>query len=58
MNYGWSRTKGHSWDKGRWRVVTGCYEVELLPNGKNPLVGSTDKDDHFTCVELEVFALY
>jgi len=33
----------------------GKYEVVRLPDGKNPLTGSTG--DLFTCVELEVFAL-
>ena len=49
MTYGWSVTKGHSWDYGK-------YEVVRLPDGKNPLTGSTDLM-WFTCVELEVFAL-
>ena len=47
-NYGWSRTKGHEDDYGK-------YEVAPLPDGKNPLTGSTNIG--FTCVELEVFAL-
>ena len=34
----------------------GNYEVVRLPDGKNPLTGSTDERD-FTCVELEVYAL-
>ena len=33
----------------------GKYEVVRLPEGKNPLTGSTG--GFFTCVELEVFAL-
>ena len=50
MQNGWSFTKGHEYDYGK-------YEVARLPDGKNPLVGSTDEFDRFTCVELEVFAL-
>ena len=46
---GRSVTKGHRWDHGK-------YEVVRLPDGKNPLTGSTDEYG-FTCVELEVFAL-
>ena len=45
---GYSDTKGSFYDYGQ-------YEVVRLPDGKNPLTGSTD--DRFTCVELEVFAL-
>ena len=46
--YGGSVTKGHWFDDGK-------YEVVHLPDGKNPLTGSTDNG--FTCVELEVFQL-
>ena len=49
MQDGWSYTKGHPAD-------TGKYEVVRLPDGKNTLTGSTHKE-YFTCVELEVFAL-
>ena len=49
MNCGYSVTKGHEYDNGK-------YEVVRLPDGKNPLTGSTHEYD-FTCVELEVFAL-
>ena len=52
MNYknnGVSLTKGHNWDNGK-------YEVVRLPDGKNPLTGSTHEYE-FTCTELEVFAL-
>ena len=48
MKNGFSVTKGHKYDDGK-------YEVARLPDGKNPLTGSTH--DGFTCVELEVFAL-
>ena len=48
MKNGWSVTKGHEMDNGK-------YEVARLPDGKNPLTGSTG--DYFTCTELEVFAL-
>ena len=48
-NDGMSVTKGHEWDLGK-------YEVVRLPDGKNPLTGSTD-ERLFTCKELEVFAL-
>ena len=48
MKNGTSVTKGHMWDHGK-------YEVVRLPDGKNPLTGSTG--GFFTCVELEVFAL-
>ena len=50
MKDGGSLTKGHIGDYGK-------YEVLRLPDGKNPLTGSTDERDRFTCVELEVFAL-
>ena len=46
---GWSHTKGDEYDYGK-------YEVVRLPDGKNPLTGSTH-EYKFTCVELEVFAL-
>ena len=46
---GRSVTKGHVWDYGK-------YEVVRLPDGKNPLTGSSHEYE-FTCVELEVFAL-
>ena len=46
---GYSCTKGHSHDYGK-------YEVVRLPDGKNPLTGSTHMCN-FTCVELEVFLL-
>jgi len=46
--YGESFTKGHENDNGK-------YEVLRLPDGKNPLTGSTG--DYFKCVELEVFTL-
>ena len=49
MKNGYSRTKGGRWDIGK-------YEVLRLPDGKNPLTGSTH-EYKFTCVELEVFAL-
>jgi len=49
-NSGWSLTKGHKDDYGK-------YEVLRLPDGKNPLTGSTKKYGYFTCAELEVFAL-
>ena len=49
-NNGGSRTKGHKYDYGK-------YEVARLPDGKNPLTGSTHGGDRFTCKELEVFAL-
>jgi len=49
MQHGRSVTKGHEWDYGK-------YEVLPLPDGKNPLTGSTHWYA-FTCVELEVFAL-
>ena len=48
MKDGWSVTKGHVCDEGK-------YEVVRLPDGKNPLTGTTG--DYFKCVELEVFAL-
>ena len=48
MKGGDSVTKGQGGDFGK-------YEVVRLPDGKNPLTGSTDM--YFTCVELEVFAL-
>ena len=48
MKNGLSVTKGHAWDDGK-------YEVVRLPDGKNPLTGSTG--DSFTCTEIEVFAL-
>ena len=48
MNDGCSLTKGHEMDYGK-------YEVVRLPDGKNPLTGSTG--DRFKCVEIEVFAL-
>ena len=48
MKNGESRTKG-DWDNGK-------YEVVRLPDGKNPLTGSTHEYS-FTCIELEVFAL-
>ena len=48
MQDGWCVTKGDWEDYGK-------YEVARLPDGKNPLTGSTD--NKFTCVELEVFAL-
>ena len=50
MKNGLSYTKGHSNDDGK-------YEVVRLPDGKNPLTGST-YECVFTCVEVEVFALY
>ena len=37
-NGGWSVTKGHEDDDGE-------YEVVRLPDGKNPLTGSTDVCD-------------
>ena len=46
---GFSRTKGDEWDYGK-------YEVVRLPDGKNPLTGSTH-NCAFTCVEVEVFVL-
>ena len=53
MKNGYSFTKGHenesNWDDGE-------YEVVRLPDGKNPLTGSTHESS-FTCTELEVFAL-
>ena len=49
MTYGGSYTKGHERDYGK-------YEVARLPDGKNPLTGSTH-DFKFTCTEMEVFAL-
>ena len=49
MQRGRSVTKGHKDDYGK-------YEVLRLPDGKNPLTGSTH-DYYFKCVELEVFAL-
>ena len=49
MQDGWSFTKEN------WRDY-GKYEVVRLPDGKNPLTGSTHEHE-FTCVELEVFAL-
>ena len=49
MKTGTSWTKGYYYDSGK-------YEVVRLPDGKNPLTGSTG--DLFKCVELEVFALY
>ena len=48
MKDGWSVTKGHNMDDGK-------YEVVRLPDGKNPLTGSTNNG--FTCKEIEVFAL-
>jgi len=38
-----------------YSATQGEYEVLRLPDGKNPLSGSTNDD--FKCVELEVFAL-
>ena len=49
MIVGRSFTKGHKYDDGK-------YEVVRLPDGKNPLTGSTD-ECLFTCVDLEVFSL-
>ena len=49
MKDGGSVTKGHSWDNGK-------YEVVRLPDGRNPLTGSTHEYD-FTCKEIEVFVL-
>ena len=49
MKIGWSRTKGDERDYGK-------YEVVRLPDGKNPLTGST-QEGLFTCKEIEVFAL-
>ena len=46
---GTSNTKGHYNDEGK-------YEVLRLPDGKNPLTGSTH-EWQFTCTEVEVFAL-
>ena len=48
-NGGYAVTKESVCDYGK-------YEVVRLPDGKNPLTGST-LWDRFTCVELEVFAL-
>ena len=48
MKNGGSFTKGDMRDFGK-------YEVVRLPDGKNPLTGSTNIG--FTCTELEVFAL-
>jgi len=48
MKNGRSFTKERQWDYGKYTVVR-------LPDGKNPLTGSTH--EHFTCEELEVFAL-
>ena len=49
MNNGLSYTNGSVCDHGK-------YDVVRLPDGKNPLTGSTHYG-RFTCVELEVFAL-
>ena len=49
MKNGFSHTKGHENDYGK-------YEVVRLPDGKNPLTGSTHEYE-FTCTEIEVFAL-
>ena len=48
MQRGWSFTKGDEMDNGK-------YEIVRLPDGKNPLTGSTG--DFYTCTEIEVFAL-
>ena len=48
MQDGRSFTKGHKYDCGK-------YEVVRLPDGKNPLTGSTGI--YFTCKEIEVFSL-
>ena len=50
MQRGLSVTKGDEDDNG------GKYEVVRLPDGKNPLTGSTHVYE-FTCTEIEVFAL-
>ena len=47
MKNGWSHTKESDYG--------GKYEVVRLPDGKNPLTGSTGY--LFTCKEIEVFAL-
>jgi len=49
MQRGGSVTKGDVNDLGK-------YEVPRLPDGKNPLTGSTH-EYKFTCMEIEVFAL-
>ena len=49
MQHGYSVTKGDEDDNGK-------YEVVRLPDGKNPLTGSTH-EWKFTCTELEVFVL-
>jgi len=46
---GRSVTKGDYMDLGK-------YDVVRLPDGKNPLTGSTHESE-FTCTEIEVFAL-
>jgi len=48
-NSGYSVTKEIEGDDGK-------YEIVRLPDGKNPLTGSTHEWE-LTCVELEVFAL-
>ena len=47
--------KGESVTKEDEDDYYGKYEVARLPDGKNPLTGSTDNG--FTCKEIEVFAL-
>ena len=48
------KDNGYSFTKGVYDY--GKYEVVRLPDGKNPLTGSTHQW-YFTCKEIEVFVL-